>query len=64
MEYSDGHIQCIECKHLTNWGPEKWTCKAFPKNIPNDIQEGQYDHTQPFKGDKGIRYEKRVEGEE
>ena len=45
-------IQCPVCKNYL--GDLK--CKAFPNRIPQEILEGQ-DHTEPFKGDKGIRFE-------
>jgi hypothetical protein len=45
--------QCIECLH--NLGD--WKCDAFPKGIPEEIATGEHDHTKPFKGDNGIRFE-------
>ena len=45
-------IQCGLCKNYK----KDLKCKAFPNRIPQDILEGQ-DHTEPFKGDKGIRFE-------
>ena len=32
-------------------------CKAFPKRIPEDILVGRNDHSKPFPGDNGIRFE-------
>jgi hypothetical protein len=32
-------------------------CKAFPKRIPEEILTGNDDHSKPFKGDGGIRFE-------
>ena len=32
-------------------------CKAFPDGIPEKILTGEHDHTKPFKGDNGIRFE-------
>tara|TARA_R100000049_G_C1921140_1_gene66390 strand:- start:28 stop:186 length:159 start_codon:yes stop_codon:yes gene_type:complete len=34
-----------------------WKCDAFPKGIPEEIGSGEHDHTKPFKGDNGIRFE-------
>lgn len=33
------------------------TCKAFPGGIPADIISGKIEHTRPYSGDKGIRFE-------
>jgi len=38
-------------------------CEAFPNGIPDEIAYGDNDHTKPFKGDNGIRYEKESEKE-
>lgn len=32
-------------------------CKAYPDGIPVDIITGKHDHTKPFPGDNGVRYE-------
>jgi len=44
--------QCANCQHITY----SVSCKAFPDGIPDDILEGAFDHTQPYDGDRGIRY--------
>jgi hypothetical protein len=46
--------QCLECKHYEG----QHTCKAFPVKIPEEIMTGVHDHTRPFKGDSGIRFER------
>ena len=46
--------QCLTCKHSIGL----LRCDAFPDGIPTAIITGEYDHTQPYKGDKGIRWEK------
>jgi hypothetical protein len=46
--------QCATCKHWTR----NMQCEAFPELIPDAISSGQFDHTRPFEGDHGIRYEK------
>jgi len=46
---------CTNCKNFDedNYG----TCKAFPDGIPAIIASNEIDHTKPFKGDGGIRFE-------
>lgn len=45
--------QCIECIHYTG----EIQCAAFPERIPDEIIEGEFDHSNPHKGDSGIRFE-------
>lgn len=53
-------IQCAFCVHLRGKG----TCDAFPNGIPEDIFiTGKHNHTEPFEGDNGIRFEKIENGE-
>ncbi|MAE81089.1 MAG: hypothetical protein CMB80_00025 [Flammeovirgaceae bacterium] len=47
---------CRSCKRFDSDGGNAW-CKAFPKVIPKKILTGEHDHTKPFKGDGGIRFE-------
>ena len=44
--------QCLRCQHHTLGA----FCAAFPEGIPKEIWAG-LDHTKPFKGDHGIRFE-------
>jgi hypothetical protein len=46
-------VQCVTCK----WKGEALRCVAFPDNIPRPILEGEVDHTNPYLGDNGYRYE-------
>jgi hypothetical protein len=53
-----------ECKHYTGIAKIDGTgltevniCVAFPKGIPFEIAYGEHDHTTPYKGDNGIRFE-------
>ncbi len=49
---------CMDCKHFFKQkGP--FSCKAFPKGIPDEILKGGFNHKKPFPGDNGIRFEKK-----
>lgn len=45
--------QCNKCVNYIVDG----RCNAFNKIIPEKILTGEHDHTKPFKGDGGIRFE-------
>jgi len=32
-------------------------CRAFPDGIPSEIAYGDNPHTEPYRGDSGIRFE-------
>lgn len=54
--------QCDFCKHIYSVDKElptvkDYKCKAFPKGIPEVIIDNEHDHTKPYPGDNGIRYE-------
>ena len=46
-------ISCQSCKHYKT----QRKCKAFPKEIPDEIWYGKNDHKQKVRGDNGIQYE-------
>ena len=48
--------QCIDCNRFKLDG----TCTAYPLGIPDEIFSGEFDHSEAFPGDDGIRsnYEK------
>lgn len=45
---------CVFCRHLLN-EPEQ-ECRAF-REIPDDIMTGKCDHTDPYQGDNGLRFQ-------
>jgi hypothetical protein len=49
--------QCPDCAHLRD--DKLWTCDAYPQGIPGAILSGDWDHTQPFPRDRGIRFERK-----
>ena len=48
---------CMECKHYRG----ALACDAFPDRIPDLILLKGSKHTEPVKGDHGIRFEQRTE---
>lgn len=50
--------KCVICKHKF----ETLQCDAFPDGIPDDILFG-FDHSEPYPGDNGIRFEASSEEE-
>jgi len=47
--------QCFICVHLFS-DRLKLRCLAFPSGIPAEIITGEFDHTKPYPGDRGIRF--------
>lgn len=53
------NVRCSQCKHYIGGN----VCDAFDETIPPEIVMADNDHTEPVKGDHGIRFEP-VESEE
>lgn len=56
--------QCLRCKHFAGakWtgkheASEAFVCTAFPAGIPDLILLDKFDHTKPYPGDHGVRFE-------
>ena len=49
-------IQCAKCRHyrMQDGGLK---CTAVPEGIPPVVLTGEFDHTEEYPGDNGIRYE-------
>ena len=45
--------QCMKCRRYITGV----SCVAYPFKIPEEILNGLHNHTKPFKGDNGIRFE-------
>src|SRR5215211_1126848 len=58
---------CDGCRHR-DWLPRVWrlhhTCAAFPDGIPLEIWNGKCEHSEPYPGDHGIRFEPMTEDDE
>jgi hypothetical protein len=50
-------IQCNACVHRIQGTV---TCAAFPEQIPIEILKNEFDHTNAYPGDSGIRFEPTV----
>ena len=53
--------QCLLCDHMSRIGG--LVCRAFPGRIPTEIVENRADHSEPFEGDDGIRFNPRPDAQ-
>ena len=49
--------QCKKCRHVN---PGFKTCSAYLAGIPTEIYTNAFDHTKPYPGDSGIRFEPKA----
>lgn len=49
--------QCMRCLHFNSDVRDRVCCTAFPEWIPPEILLGEADHSEPFPGDHGLRFE-------
>lgn len=55
---------CVDCVHfITGDDKEGLRCAAYPDGIPDEILFGDADHTKPYKGDNGIRFQSKDKAE-
>ena len=52
-----GDLKVSQCTFCAHRGPDATKCKAFPTGIPVKILYNEHDHTLPYEGDNGIRYQ-------
>ena len=52
-------MQCLNCR----WFMGDNTCVAYldEPGIPPEIRTGEHDHDEPFPGDRGYRYDDRMD---
>jgi hypothetical protein len=46
--------QCADCRH---YDTETDSCPGFPDGIPDAILADEHDHTKPWPGDGGFRFD-------
>jgi hypothetical protein len=51
-------LVCSLCVYFDDSKISAQRCKAFPNGIPDEIWLGDDDHTKPYPGDNGIRFER------
>jgi len=52
--------QCISCNRYLFHNGKVFVCFAFLKGIPSKIFTGEVDHSLPYPGDNGIRWEESL----
>lgn len=52
-----GDLKVSQCTFCTHRSPDATKCKAFPSGIPTELLYNEHDHSLPYEGDKGIRYQ-------
>jgi len=55
--------QVFHCQSCINFFGDG-RCNAYPNGIPRDIIKGEHDHSEPYPGDNGIRFEPLDESDE
>lgn len=58
VEYPSERLPlCLACQRLRPPVRGRWACAAFPGGIPSRLLCAAADHSEPFPGDQGIRFE-------
>ena len=47
------------CHRCVHYDPQALSCVAFPGGVPAVILVGEFIHTEPYPGDRGIRFQER-----
>jgi hypothetical protein len=47
---------CVLCKHFDK-SADGLICSAFPLGISDELLRSEFDHRNPYPGDKGIQFE-------
>jgi hypothetical protein len=62
MAYEAGDLEITQCVHCMRLSANN-CCEAFPAGIPAEIISNEFDHTQPYPGDHGLRFKPYKEEE-
>ena len=52
-----GDLKVSQCTFCAHRSPDATKCKAFPSGIPVKLLFNEHDHTLPYEGDNGVRYQ-------
>lgn len=52
---------CKVCKYYLSNDGLKFKCRAFPNGVPGKITHSEFDHRQPFIGDRGYQFKPKDE---
>lgn len=58
---ADKHLESVvpQCHGCIHYQEGTLVCSAFPERIPGVILINEHDHSNPYPGDNGIRFERK-----